>query len=106
MSARCPRWWWSCWVAFGACQSAGPPAEQAMADSIRKLEARVAAMENPRRPEGSTGPAATRVASLRAAADFLELAEVARKNGEPGRAAAFYDKAAEEVGADTLADIE
>jgi plastocyanin len=87
--------------------------EQSSAD-IRRLEMRVTALEGvemqasprPERNRLLTGPAALRVASMRAAADFLERAELARRSGDNGRAAALFQSAVDEVGSDALADVE
>src|SRR5215471_10037063 len=82
---------------LGACAAgcSGAP-EQSSAD-IRRLEMRVTALEGvemqaaprPERNRLTTGPAALRVASMRAAADFLERAELARRGarnaGRPAR---------------------
>jgi plastocyanin len=93
---------------FAAC--AGCATDQA-SDAVRKLEVRVTALEGTpaaktEAPRLTTGPAALRVASLRAAADFLERAELSRKSGDAGKAAALFQSAVDEVGADALVDVE
>ena len=93
---------------FAAC--AGCATDQSN-DAIRKLEMRVTALEGTpvaktEAPRLTTGPAAMRVASLRAAADYLERAELSRKNGDAGKAAALFQSAVDEVGADALVDVE
>jgi plastocyanin len=80
-------------------------------DSIRKLEVRVTALEGVPAAKAEParlppGPAAMRVASLRAAADYLERAELSRRNGDAGKAAALFQSAIDEVGNDALVDVE
>ena len=97
------------WVLlFAAC--AGCATDQT-SDAVRKLEVRVTALEGTpaaktEAPRLTTGPAALRVASLRAAADFLERAELSRRGGDNGKAAALFQSAVDEVGADALVDVE
>ena len=99
---------------LGACASGCSGAPLQSSADIRRLEMRVTALEGaemqaaprPERNRLNNGPAAIRVASMRAAADFLERAELARRSGDNGRAAALFQSAVDEVGSDTLADVE
>jgi plastocyanin len=85
------------------------PRDRAVADAIRRLESRIVAVEI---KEGDPAkklppsPVTMRAASLRAAAEHLEKAELARVKGELGRAQMLFQQAVDEVGADELADVE
>ena len=113
-SSKSKLWGVALLLATGAAGCSGTASPQASADAMRRLEMRVTALEGngtqaPPRAEASRlphGPAALRVASLRAAADFLERAELARRGGDTGRAGALFQSAVDEVGADVLVDFE
>lgn len=89
--------------------AAPTPRDKAVADAIRRLEARLVQVElKDTDPAKKLPPSAVtaRVASLRAGADYLEKAELQRRKGDLGRAAMLFQQAVDEVGADELADVE
>jgi plastocyanin len=92
-----------------SCGCAVTPRDKAVAEAIRRLEARLVQLEmkdtDPAR-KLPPSPVVQRANSLRSGADYLEKAELARRKGDLGRAAMLFQQAVDEVGADELADVE
>ncbi len=97
-----------CALLLPSCQPAATAERRAVATAMRHLETRIAALEAKEGEKATLPPgaASSRIASLRRGADDLEKAELARRRGDAARAAALFQDAVEEVGADALVDVE
>jgi plastocyanin len=96
-------------VALGLASCAAPARDRVIVDLLRRLERRIATLERAELERASRPPAGLlsgRAASLRSGAELLEKADAARVQGDGARAAALFQAAVDEVGAETLVDVE
>jgi plastocyanin len=81
-----------------------PPEIVALEKRVAVLEARELKRSNPSTSE--EGPVAGRAAKLRAAADLLDKADEARRQGDTAAAQSFFQAASKEIGPSPLAELE